>query len=784
MKLLSFQQAAISRIDEFLLKVSTTRAALAAIGQGTGIDVPSLAWGNLGGVGRRPYSSLLDASNESIPCLSVVIPTGGGKTITALAAAIAALRRCGSGGRENLLVWVVPSEAIYEQTCRYLDRGYLEEFARDSGFASLNLKLIGSAWTDLDFAPDVLTVLLVTQQSIFGARRDLYFVRPSDALQALGLWSDSAREPSLVNLLELLKPVFVIDEAHRVYTESGRTFFRTRAAASCVLEFSATPRDYSNSEYPNVIESVPASALIAEGLIKNPLVCALEPALSVSELLAKVVAERIRLSSQLLECGYLVSPKVLVSCRRTGTRHASDPLSAQTVRSTLLDLGVSPDAIAIKSSEQDQLKGHEVDSPNCGLQFILTQRALVEGWDAKSVFFIVLVNEIGAPLTNFQIVGRGLRQPDRNYFGNRELNRLRVYTNGLKQEDALAQLRAFLADEGLTSGLAITLGGSVPVEVAQARLAPSRFRLPSCHLPPVADYVDYLTAKHVSGSFPGFVSVVDVIAAARTAGRAVIQIDLADPGRAPAASGYVAPGGALDASWKRRFSLSLLKQVAGCFVHASDASRWLEQQCDHLFADSSADQLAVLGPVRAAQIVSTQTFSNFSKIRQGITLSLIERASLGCCVIDTSGMPSFIATPDPLGTVPFRQNLLGDVPKSLLNAAELDFARHIEGLGLSWFRNGVGEGWYSLPGGMTGRFFPDFVVPIGRQEEGVYQRVLLFETKGAHLIGSDDSIAKLEACRAITGRFRGHVEAYFGTFSDLKVVLERVVLPTGTSKAH
>jgi hypothetical protein len=769
MKLLGFQQSAVDRVRAYLVKVVEMTARLSAVGPTGDFDVPFMAWSALGAASIRPYSAIRDVTNRSIPCVSVVIPTGGGKTVTAIASAIEAIK-CGVC-QHKFIVWVVPSEAIYEQTLRYLDGGYLSEYASGAGFSNLRLKTIGETWTDLDIDPDTLTVLLVTQQSIFGTRADLHFVRPSDALRNLGLWTGISQEPSLANLLDLLKPIFIIDEAHRVYTDSGRAFFRSRAPASCILEFSATPRDYSPTEYPNVIESVPASELIDEQLIKNPLVCVLEPGMGVSELLTRVVHERSQAALALSNARYQVAPKVLISCRRTAADQADDPLSAHAIRDELIDLGVKPLAIAIKSAELDQLKGQDIDSPNCGIEFILTQKALVEGWDAKSVFFVVLLNDIGAPLTNFQIVGRGMRQPRRQYFQQQDLNRLVVYANGLRQESALSQLRDFLSGEGLASGLAVRIecAGSAATKFHYVECC---VRLPICMLSDQPDGIEAETCCMMSSEPPEFISHEQVIANAGIGGTTVIEFDLREQSISPYISGAVQGAVSGDVLWRRRFELSLLKQIGHEFRESADACAWIQQQADRLLSGLSP-QLSSVGAVRGAQIVADHVRQHAALLRYSLVLRLLESSKVDSMELNSSKLAAALAPPDPPGTLPFAHNLFGDVPKSLFNKSELHFAYEIERLGLPWIRNQVGSGWYSLPGGSTGRFFPDFIVPLEPVSPDGFRRVALFETKGEHILGNFDSERKQRACQVISRRSGGRIEAHFGTFTDLVVALQR-----------
>jgi len=312
MKLLPFQRECVSRTTEFFKQVQKWQAEETIVP-----NIPQVAWDSLAHPpDTRPYCTVKNSRGMSIPCASIVIPTGGGKTITALSAGIEALRALSD--KWSCLVWTVPSDAIYTQTKKYFEEGYLRDFAIGSGYARLNLKVIGDPWTDLDLDSSILTVLLVSQQSIFGDRADLYFKRPSDSLRHLSIWKSTSLKPTLLNFLQEVLPVFVVDECHRTYTKTGRAFFRETATARAILEFSATPKDFSTTEYPNVIHSVPAADLIAEQLIKNPLTCHFDPNKSAKRLIQDAVHDRKVLERKLRKVNFVAKPKFLISCQQSG----------------------------------------------------------------------------------------------------------------------------------------------------------------------------------------------------------------------------------------------------------------------------------------------------------------------------------------------------------------------------------------------------------------------------------------------------------------------------------
>jgi hypothetical protein len=184
--------------------------------------------------------------------------------------------------------------------------------------------------------------------------------------------------------------------------------------------------------------------------------------------------------------------------------------------------------------------------------------------------------------------------------------------------------------------------------------------------------------------------------------------------------------------------------------------------------------LATIGAVRIAQIIADHVAQYASHFRQSLALEQLKRSKVEEASFDASALGAVMAVPDPPGSIPFVHNLLGDVPKALFNTAELEFARSIERLGLPWFRNQVGQGWYSLPGLGSSCFYPDFVLPLEATAAGSFKRVVVFETKGRHLIGSDDSERKREACDAVSLSSGGRIEAHFGDFAYCQEVLHRI----------
>ena len=139
-----------------------------------------------------------------------------------------------------------------------------------------------------------------------------------------------------------------------------------------------------------------------------------------------------------------------------------------------------------------------------------------------------------------------------------------------------------------------------------------------------------------------------------------------------------------------------------------------------------------------------------------------------------------IGLPAPArGVVRFEQHALGDVSVDLFNSDELSFARYADIVPNStWIRNLVGPEWLFFPSA-TGHFFPDFIVLWEPAESGRYRRALFVETKGAHLMGNDDTEAKREACDGFSSAL-ANVSFLLGSPADCQA---RVAAILGQSTA-
>ena len=248
MELKEYQRSALDAFTRWVDTLKTARhesdTAIEALKQ-TGVDIPDairnypgMAWSKLsesGGVARtsRGYVNRTDEGDRPIPHTCFKVPTGGGKTLLA-ASALERLNR-----QTGLTLWIVPTKAIYAQTKAALwnrEHPYRQTLERASAGRVKMLEKDDPFNRD-DIANYLCVMLLMLPAT--NRQRGKEFLRmfrdsgryPSffpDLDVALGdarllieypdLESDGGLvKQSLFNVFKIIRPVVVLDEAHKAY---------------------------------------------------------------------------------------------------------------------------------------------------------------------------------------------------------------------------------------------------------------------------------------------------------------------------------------------------------------------------------------------------------------------------------------------------------------------------------------------------------------------------------------------------------------------------------------
>ena len=431
-----------------------------------------------------PLLHRYDGMGRAVPNACLKLPTGAGKTYLATRC-IEQLQRLFFRRAHGLVLWIVPSDAIYTQTWKLLadrEHPYRMTLERASG-GRVKLLRRGDAFTRTDVethlcvfvmmmaaaARQVTDVLKMFQDSgryggffppedDFEAQKALLKLVPNlDTLDlAEGAWGGGPTiKQSLGNVLCLTRPTVILDEGHTAFSPIRRATL-AKFNPAFILELSATP-NRAKEQQSNVLHSVSGVALKQEEMVKLPLnlhnagkgdwkdtLIAAHGKLADLQMLADKERD---------ETGRYVRPILLVRVERTGKDQTeAGKVHANDVRSFLHErLGAQAGEVAEKSSEADELSTHDLMSDTCPVRFIITKAALQEGWDCPFAYVLAVLDETTAGTALTQMIGRILRQPHAESFpeGRAGLNQSYVFVHRQNVADAVARVREGLNAEGM-----------------------------------------------------------------------------------------------------------------------------------------------------------------------------------------------------------------------------------------------------------------------------------------------------------------------------------------------
>lgn len=393
-------------------------------------------WGR--GLSYHPLAGF----SADMPYFCLRVPTGGGKTWLA-AKSVALVNAQLLRTEQSVILWLVPSKPIRAQTLKALkDRRHPYHAAlREAGPVTV---------LDLEEAKSITRATLDTSTTIIVATRQAFQVEEEECrkvyqssgalmhhfdnlsptqrgeLLTEGEGLERTTPCSLANVLRLRRPFVIVDEAHNSRTELAFDML-VRFCPSGVMELTATP-DLERTP-SNVLHSVSAAELKAEEMIKLPVVLETEPnwqqcladAIGRRDALHKLADEERRAGAAYLR------PLVLIQSepRRTGV----DTLDFERVRNELItNHRIPASEIVVATGEEKGLEQIDADYKLgiadlvCPVKFIITQKALAEGWDCPFAYILVSMASLHSATAVEQLLGRVLRQPGASHRQARVLN--------------------------------------------------------------------------------------------------------------------------------------------------------------------------------------------------------------------------------------------------------------------------------------------------------------------------------------------------------------------------
>ena len=391
MELKEYQVKALEAFSRWLDALESTRTdlekaadALRVVGADVPGDVrnyPKAAWERLkqsGGVAESAgeYTSRTDYAGRPIPHICFKVPTGGGKTLLAAKA----LERLGR--HTGLTLWITPTRAIYAQTkaaLRNREHPYRQTLERASGG---RVKLLEK--DDLFTRADTVNYLCVMLLMLPAANRQkgkeflrmfrdsgrypTFFPDSDDALgdgELLRRYPDLERasddgpvKHSLYNVFKMLRPVVILDEAHKAYGMKRET---SEDFVDSVNPARPQPRHRTlghpkQGGVSNLLVDITGVELKQEEMIKLPVHVESLTNADWQHTLAAAhdKLEDLAAEAQSLEAsqGQYIRPIAVVRVERTGKdQRDGERVHAEDVRQYLTqNLVVPAEAVAVKSS--------------------------------------------------------------------------------------------------------------------------------------------------------------------------------------------------------------------------------------------------------------------------------------------------------------------------------------------------------------------------------------------------------------------------------------------------
>lgn len=824
MRAKDYQIEALATLDAWLDALVAERtkaeriAAVAAADPSLGIEPPdwtAKAWDVLRAAGRLPpgrakfaFSPRRDGIDRPVPNACLKVPTAGGKTFLA-ASAVARIQARLLGRNTGFVLWVVPNEAIYRQTLtRLSDRSDFLRQAIDRAAAGRVRILTKDSPLDARDAEANLCVMVLMLQSanretkeslrLFRDRGNVRgFVPPYDdvlahwnlleAIPNLACYGDqdvanlgSRAKESLGNALALLRPVVVLDEGHRGFSDLAlATLYGFNP--SLVLELSATPKDRAAAEPPlfaNWLVDIRGAALAAEDMIKLPIDVLAKAGDDWRDCLRESLDQLDRLQADAdafrASTGRYIRPILLVQVERTGKEERGQGfIHTEDAREFLLTAGLREAEIAAKTADVNDLKSPENQdllSPRNAVRVIVTKQALQEGWDCPFAYVLCCLaanRNLGA-LT--QLVGRVLRMPEAQRTGVQALDECYVLTHRAQTGEVLAAIKKGLEDEGMGD-----LAGNVrerSEEAMAVRRLPRRhqFRDIEIYMPVVlwagdggpraldydADVLAQLDFRQID--------IAPLVARIPLDGshaihsqRVRVSLDT-EGGPQPTVPDFVSALAQLDAAYATRIVNDLVP-------NAFTAHRLIGGLLDGLRGRGATEALIgslssfLLEEIRKhlaaeVELLAEQRFR--SLMASGVVQFRLRTDGRNWHMpkemeANQLSSASQLARSDG---APTERSIFAPVYKADFNDDEAEFACYLDGTAAVawWHKNVARPGQYAVQGWRRNKVYPDFLFAM--IERGGKRDLVALETKGDQLAGNLDTRYKTAVLDAVTDAYR------------------------------
>lgn len=499
MELKEYQKKTLEQVKHYLGSLAEFKAKnekAIEIDRELSINFPLKAWEKVIGA---TYYSKKNGLGEELPAFYLKIPTGGGKTVLACHT-IDLINRIYLKKQTEIVLWIVPTTQIYRQTLANLrnrEHPYRQVLDISSGGRTTILEKM-DRFTKLDVEENLVVMLLMLPSASRRNKEVLKVFKDSGSFGEFFPLEDDGEgnekllkefpnldyfgnkdsfygrivKTSLGNTLRVLRPIIIIDEGHKAYSEIAQKTIRDFNPC-IIVELSATPPKNSN-----ILVNISGQALNQEEMIKLDMHITNKASLDWKDAILAAVGKRNLLQKRARDyeanTSEYIRPICLIQAERTGKdQRGTGYIHAEDVKEYLIkQCGILEEEIAIKSSEKDDIEGIDLLSKDCPVRYIITKYALQEGWDCAFAYLLTILTNPSSQLSITQLVGRILRQPKARKTKVKELDESYIFCFRQKARDLLENIKRGFEVEGLgdlAGRVSMDEGDTESVEATKAR---------------------------------------------------------------------------------------------------------------------------------------------------------------------------------------------------------------------------------------------------------------------------------------------------------------------------
>jgi len=743
-----------------------------------------------------PYTDICkNGLNKYYPRINLKVPTGGGKTILAVEA-IKEYQSVFAQRKTGLVVWIVPKEIIYKQTIQRLrDKGhpYRQLLDQASG-GKIIIAEKGHKLTKQDIEENLVILFIMAQSvnrannkealkvfkdsggfdSFFPAdnRYDLHYQWLQQVPNLDVMWNNGEQAQlltSLGNAVRVSKPFIIIDEFHNVFTPKAKATI-DGLNPEMILGLSATPKEGINN-----LTTVTGLELKEEEMIKLDLHI-IPPNSSADNdwkaMLQNIIEKRQALENKAIkykqETGQYIRPIALIQCERTGKdQRGKGFVHSEAVKEHLIDEGINPNEIAIKSSSKNDIENIDLFSRECPIRFIITRDALSEGWDCSFAYLLGVIPNVNSNTGVTQLIGRILRQPRAKKTGIKALDESYVYYSKGATNELLNKVVKGFEEEGLGDLVTqLQIQNNAEINPKKRVKIKDKFKK--------YEYAFYLPIwimvneekenyrkfnysidikQHISfenlNLSNNLINEIENSLSEQSNELKTFSVTIDDESKITPLSETI------DSTYYSKINTGYLSRRLGeyidnAFLARKKANEWIEELKEKIGEKDLAKYFSFI-----AAKLAKYTEAHKQKDEERLFAEYLKNEKVKLLVTDNKKVGFRVPDTDTISVsrIPynFNYNLYEDVDYDSLTSLEkkvIDILEKEETT-LFWFRNKTSKDWYNIQGWRKNKIYPDFVV-AKKKGESELEILYLMESKGEHLLGNNDTIYKNEVFKKMT----------------------------------